>query len=355
MKKNLFFVVPLVFGIIFSSCVTTNQTVIEKNQFDGELQDFELEFARLDGEMLLKKNAALVSEAEKLCSKIEFSLNDSGLSSSALARLYALEGSASLLAGKKAAAKLLYEKSDAAFKADVRAVILLSRLQSEDAEKLLSQAEHPLFKLETALNAYRENGFAKAVAFFDEAFVKLDPLYRTYYGAARENAWRLRSVSSTDDSLKLKNSLSVFEMVSLVKAETSLLDSYAFEKSVTDSQMYKKISDAGLLDCVSLPPDYSNSVSKNDSATKIICARFLWNIYCARKGFSPEAKSRYSSAFIAAGRESPVLDVKSDSPDFDAVLGCVEREILNLEDGVLFMPEKPVSAVELLESVKKIR
>ena len=86
MKKNLFFVVPLVFGIIFSSCVTTNQTVIEKNQFDGELQDFELEFARLDGAMLLKKNAAFVSEAEKLCSKIEFALNDSSLSSSALAR-----------------------------------------------------------------------------------------------------------------------------------------------------------------------------------------------------------------------------------------------------------------------------
>mgnify|MGYP007070125232 CR=1 FL=1 len=54
-------------------------------------------------------------------------------------------------------------------------------------------------------------------------------------------------------------------------------------------------------------------------------------------------------------KRSPVIDVKLDSPDFDAVIGCVENEIMHLEDGIEFLPDKEMSGVEFNESVRKIK
>ena len=64
--------------------------------------------------------------------------------------------------------------------------------------------------------------------------------------------------------------------------------------------------------------------------------------------------TKYSEAYKNKKR-SPIPDVKLNSPDFDAALGCVENEIMNLEDGIEFGAGKEVSGVEFEESVKKIK
>ena len=63
----------------------------------------------------------------------------------------------------------------------------------------------------------------------------------------------------------------------------------------------------------------------------------------------------YSDVYKARRMRSPVGDVKLASPDFDAVLGCVENEIMHLEDGIDFGAEKEVSGAEFDESVRKIK
>ena len=55
------------------------------------------------------------------------------------------------------------------------------------------------------------------------------------------------------------------------------------------------------------------------------------------------------------GEASPVADVPVDSPDFDAVLGCVENELMDLPDGEHFFPDKTVSGVEFKTWVSKIK
>ena len=69
--------------------------------------------------------------------------------------------------------------------------------------------------------------------------------------------------------------------------------------------------------------------------------------------YSPNEITKYSERYKNKKR-SPVPDVKLDSPDFDAVLGCVENEIMHLEDGIEFGSEKEVSGIQFDESLKKI-
>ena len=78
----------------------------------------------------------------------------------------------------------------------------------------------------------------------------------------------------------------------------------------------------------------------------------MWNLYLDRRGMSGQVI--YAEQFIAAGF-SPIKDLPLDSPDFDAVLGCVEKELMELVDGENFYPEEPIEPVEFSTSLKKIK
>ena len=69
---------------------------------------------------------------------------------------------------------------------------------------------------------------------------------------------------------------------------------------------------------------------------------------------SKQDLSKFSVMF-AGMKDSPVPDVELDSPDFDAVLGCIELEFMNLTDGINFEGEKKVSGIEFSESLKKMK
>ena len=51
---------------------------------------------------------------------------------------------------------------------------------------------------------------------------------------------------------------------------------------------------------------------------------------------------------------SPVKDVAVDDEDFDAILGCVEFELMELVDGENFRPDDPVSGMSLEKSLSKL-
>jgi hypothetical protein len=65
--------------------------------------------------------------------------------------------------------------------------------------------------------------------------------------------------------------------------------------------------------------------------------------------------SKYSEKFKDSGMESPIPDVKVTDYYFDAVLILVEREIMNLPDGINFSPLGIVSGLELSEIIKKMK
>ena len=97
----------------------------------------------------------------------------------------------------------------------------------------------------------------------------------------------------------------------------------------------------------------SNYITGAGEITRKMCARFIWNAYVRHSG-NLKLLSRYSEKYRKSGRtKSPVADLAVDDPDFDAVLGVVESEFMELPDGKNFEPDKVVTKLQFINWVKK--
>ena len=352
-------------ALIFASCASMQDDVyIDSVSSSAEISAFEARFASLDAQFYEGIDSSKAKEwqknNEKLISDIEATLKDASLKKAIVARLYAIAGCAAYDGGSKGLAKKYQEASQESFKGDARTLILANRLglESNFSEKMQLFSDKSLLTLEVALMSYAKQNYATALAAFDEAFLSLDSFYRASYVSLRDTSWNLRSLSNDQNSrsvelLALKN-LTVMQMLLVTNLEPELLYNYTAGKQVSDKELYNKVAGSGLLNPVSQPLDADNALSKNTTVTRLIAARFLWNLYNQRKN-TPQNLEKYSVAYKGRKTRSPVGDVKTNSPDFDAVLGCVENEIMHLEDGIDFGAEKEVSGIEFNECVRKIK
>lgn len=353
----------LLLAVLFSSCVSMQDDVYSGNFSESSaIMDFERRFSEIDAKFFdsdLDENKDLQRKADKLISDIDSALKDPAIKKAYVARLNALAGLASFDLGRRGRAKKYHESAESSFKGDARSLVLASRLGIEKnlSQKIKLYSDKSLLVLELALIHYSAQEYNEAVAKFDEAFLSLDEFYRQAYKNLRSTSWSFRNIKKDSDSrnselLALKN-ITVMQMILIANHNPGLLFNYTAGKDVSDKDLFNKIAGSGLLNPVSKPLDAENAVTKNSSVTRLIAARFLWNLYNQRKNTQNEL-TKYSDAYKNKKR-SPVLDVKLDSPDFDAVLGCVENEIMHLEDGIEFGAEKEVSGMEFNESAKKVR
>lgn len=349
-------------GGIFTSCVTMQDDVyIDSVSASTEISSFEKRFSQLDAQYYAsddaRKDKALQKETERLVSDIEESLADVSLQKAIVARLYAIAGCLSCDMGSRGQAKKYYEASLAAFKGDPRTLILAHRLGIEEnlSEKKKLFSDKSLLVLEEALTRYADMEYDRAAAAFDEAFLSLEAFYRDSYKDLRDTSWSLRNSdpASRNAALLAQKRLTVMQMLLITNQNPDLLFNYTVGKPVSDKELYTKIAGSGLLSPVSRPLDADNAVSKDTTVTRLVAARFLWNLYNQRRNTVWNV-TKYSELYKNKKR-SPIPDVKLDSPDFDAALGCVEEEIMHLEDGIDFGAEHEVSGIEFTESVGKLK
>ena len=97
----------------------------------------------------------------------------------------------------------------------------------------------------------------------------------------------------------------------------------------------------------------SIDITAADKMTRKMCARFIWNAYVRHSG-NLKMLSRYSEKYRKSGRtKSPVADLSVEDPDFDAVLGVVESEFMELPDGKNFKPDEGVTKLQFINWIKK--
>ncbi len=359
MKKSIFLIafVPFIF-----SCTSLQQDVsIEQVSYSEEVLAFESKMASLDAtsfEPPLDKNEELHREQalEDFIDEISAFASDPSVQRSELARLLSLKGKAYFLLGKNARAKSFYEEAEKAYKGDAQAAILLSRLSpSNEPADIESKAgevsEKSLLTLEAALNLYKAKRFSESVAKFDEAFLALPDFYRASYEKIRNMAWNLRSVDADSDvaSLLPLKEITVVQMLVLARSKSDFFYNFTGGKKLGDKELFNRAAATGLLNPVSKPLDANNALGQADLVSKYAAARFLWNLYNAK---NPNANAKKYSSRMS---RSPVLDLPFDSADFDAVLGCIEREFLSLEDGRSFFGNKNLSAVEFDGALEKVQ
>jgi tetratricopeptide (TPR) repeat protein len=208
------------------------------------------------------------------------------------------------------------------------------------------------------LRRYRE-----AAGAFDTAFAEsLPPVYREIYAESRALAWDLRDASPETEGkimdLMEQEALTWFSVIELTKAETDLLRFLTAGRNLPPAELFPRLLERSFIPATQditrneWPPETPRI---EERVLRSGAAWFLWRLYAenrADRGLLSKYSSRYSGI---ANPRSPIADLPLLSPFFDAILGCVETELMSLPDGRNFNPGETVRGAELVTMLKKIK
>lgn len=269
------------------------------------------------------------------------------------ARLAALSGRAALLAQDRSAAERELRKALALNPADEVARVLEARLE-RNPEKRKSLLEAALGTAETQARLRAELGrtlsaegrYAEALAAFDASLPFLPEAYERAYGAERRRALALRDASSTPGPALLSDKpASLQDLAALVQAESSLVDFLTGGRDWAPGILFERLRSGGFYPDPAAP---GNAAARRGDA-----AFLLWRL-AANKKNDRSLLTRYTDRYrYRPNPASPVPDVPLDSPWFDSVLGCVERDIMELPDGRNFRPLDPVSGLDFYRWLRR--
>jgi hypothetical protein len=325
----------------------------------------ESDFARLDS--LAGEDASLRASPDKAALAAARSEAASLRASQPLnpdyrARLAAISGDLALLASDRASAASSLASAQAERADDEWVFLLRSRLAQDDAaresplaEGIAKAADSSLLSAELGSLRFKQGRYREAVAALDGALDHLSRAERALYAPIRDRALALKDAEGGPKGLGdyiASNPLSLLGMVVIVQDGTDLLNYLTGAKAWAAGVLFSRLEAAGLLGPEPLAP--------TDPATRARAAYLLWNLLSVREenpallraysGRYAGGSSAASGSLVASG---PVPDVAPGSWYFDAALGCVERELLALPDGLDFLPEGTVSGAELLKAARK--
>jgi hypothetical protein len=366
--KKLTIIIAALSAFILTSCMSLQHDVslpVEQTGAGDFSVEMESRLAVFDAAMLMGDSPEKDrSSRTYVIEQIQVKLMEPQLDKTAVARFTAVQGRLYLLGGERGQAEKCYRKAQKKNPEDSEVVVLGYRL---GLIKKLGQNtglydSDGIFILEAAIDAYKNGLYDDAAGLFDMAFLKLPPFYRSSYKNIRDNAWNLKDSGGRDSkvtNLLQLNELTLSQMMEIAEDTGNILDMYTGGRKLSGQQLFAQITKEGLLKSVSGTtedtPSGSVQLTAGTKATRILCARFLWNLYVSMKGDETTATA-YSRTYRASVKaRSPVPDVPLDSEDFDAVLGTVENELLALPDGRNFHPEETVSGVGFSRSIKKLQ
>lgn len=376
----------IISGVIFadlllgalSSCTST----LQEDIFDsteasalmlGAISEYEEKFIVYDAEYTMKGKIES-SGISELHTNIENKLSQTH-EPALLAHLQAMDGLLYYMENKTKRAQDFYKEAKSNQSDDIYVLLLGIRLEKTTENSLAKMEEilsydgkNGTIMLEKGKLLYKKNQYDKAVAALDNAFLIFDgekkPKYREVYKPFRDNVWKLYSAGIDDSvlngSLKsadLAKPLTKDVMLKITMENTKLLEDFTGGGKITNAELTKKLTSYGVF---SAAIDKNNSqntafaITNSNAISRIMAARYIWNLYVKAKG-KPEMLTRYSSRYAKmTNPKSPIKDVDIKNPDFDAVLGVVETELMELPDGKSFHPDNILTGVDFLAIIKKV-
>jgi hypothetical protein len=277
-----------------------------------------------------------------------------GLSRQLQARVLAMRAEADLLSADPASARRDLAAA-ASLSATEEGVWLARALLENDPAKRLAVLEEGIKRAEVTTRLLCERGelflsagrYAEAAQDLDEGLRGLAPGWALVYGADRDRAFALAQAARDAGSAPLPSEgldaqLTIRSLVERTAADTRLLAGLSSDSAPSFASLLPSLKSAGLLLDPAVPPD--------SPATRKAVAWFLWGIV-ARVEHDPKLLTKYRQKYSV----SPVPDVSAMDPWFDAVLGTVEGEIMDLPDGVHFKPDDPVTGYELVAMLARVK
>ncbi|MCL2264596.1 MAG: hypothetical protein FWC22_01025 [Treponema sp.] len=375
----------LIIAVIFSSCASTRDITLTSSRTESEIKLSGLEALIVPLEASqritvtgndLRSRQNEITQVRQAVTRLE---RESSADHDYTGKLTAWSGRVALLEGRLSEAQRLYRQSIAESPANIPAIILNIRIESDPAKRLdMIDRELSLLtpmagaRLQTGtgigeLNIERGrvlselNRFSEAAGAFDIAFSSgLDGVYRTSYIADRTRAWELRNTSGVAaETLNMlgRETISWNDCITLTKNETQLLRFLTAGRNLSNSEIFSRLLERGFVPYtqdVSIL-DWPSSIPGIDQAvTRAGVAWFIWHLYAESRA-DRGMLTRYSARYAAgANPRSPIPDVPVLSPFLDSVLGCVETEFMSLPDARNFRPALYIRGAELLAILRKI-
>lgn len=363
MKK----ITALLFAISFAfvSCASLQKDISIQAE-DTQDESF---FAQIEENLAYADSARYCGESTEKLEKRKiriFKLADEQLKTPVLdkvaeARLYAIKGRAALIARDTESAKKYFEKAKEKSEADIQLQVLSRRFGMTSISNDITDDEnaHKILVLEAAIENYEKNEYSVSCGLFDRAFMSLSPFYAKAYAPLRENAWKLKDEEIKDSDTKallVAREITISQMMELTQNSNVQIFKYTGDKQLSAKNLFKTFVNQGLLDCASAEVDVQKerkTIKPTDIATRKICSRFLWNLYTDQN--EKIKKTKYSENYRnRENARSPIEDVEISDKDFDAIMGSVENELIDLVDGKNFRGDSSMSAIDFNKSLKKL-
>jgi hypothetical protein len=297
--------------------------------------------------------------------------------------LAAWSGRLHLLEGRTGDAARKLKESQSLSPGNTQSLILALRLEADPQKRLAlidqelriagpaggsglsAEASSPIAALhiERGRTLMELHRYGEAAGAFDTAFVgSLPRVYGETYGESRALAWELRDTQPETRSgimtIMAQETGHWGDLIELTKAETDLLRFLTAGRDLPASELFKRLVERSFIPAaqdISLNEWPAANPRMEDQVLRSGAAWFLWRLYAENRA-DRGLLSRYSSRY--AGRtnaQSPIADLPLLSPFFDAILGCVETEIMALPDGRNFIPAGPIRPSVFLGMLRKIR
>lgn len=375
MNKKLIYTVTAL-SIFFTACTSTLQEdIFDSTEAATEvlsaISDYEDMFIVFDAEYTL--NGKILSDGiSELHTNIENKLAQTH-EPAVQAHLQAMDGLLYYMENKTKKAQDFYKEAVSNQQNDAYVLLLGIRLEKNQDSSLSKMEEileydgsNGIIMLEKGKLLYQKSQYDKAIAAIDDAFLSFDnknqPQYRKTYSQFRESVWKLYSAgidSASTGSIKtvdLSKPLNKDSMLKITYENTKLLEDFTGGTKINNNELTKKLTAYGIFSAAIDENNKNNSANEiltANAITRIIAARYIWNLYVVKKG-KPELLTRYSTRYAKlANPKSPISDVTISDKDFDAVLGVVENEIMDLPDGKSFFPNDILTGLDFIEIIKK--
>jgi hypothetical protein len=184
-------------------------------------------------------------------------------------------------------------------------------------------------------------------------------VYEETYKPDRDSAWDMRALAPGQGKIAALARLPAVSWagaIELAKTQTRLLDFLTAGRTWSNEDLFSRLAarafipssqDVSRAELPAGTPEISDTVMRSGAAW------FLWRLVAenrSAKTLLTRCSSRYRNRPSAA---SPIADIPLESAFFDSVLGCVEREIMNLPDGKSFFPQEAVRGADFLAMLGK--
>jgi len=362
-----FVLLLLIIALLFSSCTTVKDVVIDSPRDHSEQRLTELEAVIVPLEA--DRQRGNITSARQMISRME---RETSADPDFSGQLLAWSGRLAILEGRYSEAVRLHRQSIAASPGNLPAIILGIRLEG-DPLKRMEMIERELgltgrsgtgvgeLNIERGRALTELERFSEAAGAFDIAFAsELDNIYRESYMEARNRAWELRhaaGLAAGTSNILGRETISWNDSITMANNETQLLRFITGGRNISDTELFNRLVERAFI-------PYTQDITVNnwsaarpradEAVTRAGAAWLIWHLFAESRG-ERGLLSRYSARYATgANPRSPITDVPALSPFFDSILGCIESEFMSLPDGRNFNPNQPIRGAELLAILRRI-